>query len=173
MCVGIGRVVGQLDAGGGVEVSAIERLGDHPRLERLGAHVDPSAPRSGRRRIAGPLEVMRIIHRDAVEQPSAGEEPVPHLLEARDATAADVVDLRMTVVDLEQTRAAPRAPGRSTLTAQPKFGWFDVRHARPSGGRRRPTTESLRPRRQVTMAAPHSSQWRPRSRAPVSSPRSS
>ena len=48
---------------------------------------------------------MRVIHRDAVEQPSAREEPVPHFLQAREVAAANVVHLRVTVVNLEQTQA--------------------------------------------------------------------
>src|SRR5688572_15716396 len=46
--------------------------------------------------------MMRVVHRDAVEQNAAGQNRVPHLLEPGRSSTADVVHLRVSVEDLEQ-----------------------------------------------------------------------
>ncbi len=72
--------------------------------------------------------MMRIVYGDTVEQPSAREEPVPHFLEARYPAASDVVDLRVTVVDLEETEPLH---ARQLLDAHgpAKVGMVHVWHA--------------------------------------------
>jgi hypothetical protein len=47
-----------------------------------------------------------VVHRNPVEDFSGGEDSVPRGFEARDASAPQVVHLRVAVVDLEQRRVA-------------------------------------------------------------------
>src|SRR5262245_26546946 len=94
-------VVGQLDAGGRVEVAALERLDDRPRRQPLGPDEHPSAAGAGDVRVARLLEHVRVVVCDAVQQLSTREQAIPDLFHARDAAASKVVDRMMTVVDLE------------------------------------------------------------------------
>src|SRR5262245_58430976 len=121
-------VVGQLDAGGRVEVAALERLDDRPRRQALGPDEHPSAARAGDIRVARLFEHVRVIVCDAVQQLSTRKQAIPDLFHARDAAASKVVDRMMTVVDLEQLRSL-HLPQFVGADRPAKVGVVDVRNA--------------------------------------------
>ena len=51
------------------------------------------------------LERVRIVNSEAVHQPAAREHAIPHLLETGHTAAAEVIDLRVAIENLEEPRA--------------------------------------------------------------------
>src|SRR4029453_14001882 len=127
-------VVGERHAGRCVEVTAFEGVHQRARLETRRSHHHPTAPWAGDRRVPRILEHVSIVDGDSVHERAGREESVPDGLEAGDAAAAEIVDLRMTVEDLEQL-VATDLPELLRRDGPPEVGMIDVRD--PVGGANR------------------------------------
>ena len=100
-------------------------------------HVHPPVSWPRRGLVLRPLEVMRIVHGNAVEQLAARQDAIPDFLEPGHAAAAEVVHGRMAVEDLEQPRALHlrRVVGGDRPA---EIRMVDARHAAARRGSRRP-----------------------------------
>lgn len=96
-----GLYVRDVDAGTGIEVAALQSIGDGGRGERRGTDHDPTAAWIGVL-LASPFEDVGIVNTDAVEALAAGEEFVPHLIERGGTAPPVVVHGGVAVVDLKE-----------------------------------------------------------------------
>ena len=97
-------IVAELDAGGRVEIAALERVENRPRREPFRPNVDPTPPRPGHVRVSRILERVRVIVGDAVQHLPFESIAIPDFFHARHAAAAEIVHEVMTVEDFEQTQ---------------------------------------------------------------------
>ena len=95
-------IVGQFDAGRGVEVAPFERVESARASQPRRAYHHPPTPRSRNVRIPRRLEHVRIVDGDAVKKRAVRENRVPGFFQAGHPASANVVDLRVTVEHLEQ-----------------------------------------------------------------------
>src|SRR5215813_13276967 len=102
------RIIAQRHAGRGVKIAMLQGPQDFTGAEARRANHYPAMAGSGFRRVAGSLEIMRVVNRDAVKDHARRKDVVPHRFESGHSAASEVIDLRMAVVDLEEAQILDR-----------------------------------------------------------------